>query len=94
MSRETIYRKFLDRDFISEVEYAEAAEFWTKQIKTPEGGSGNYYNTHFAYLGPHYIELALTRYYQHRIDEDQLSEYLNIKPRNLPAFELKYFGRE
>lgn len=90
VSREVIYRRFLDRGMISKDEYSNAADFWLKQIKKPPGGSGNYYNTLFSYLGDDYINLAFRRYYQNRFDDVQLSEYLNIKPRNLPAFELKY----
>ena len=40
-----------------------------------------------AYLGPDYVNLALRQYYQNRIDETQLAEYLDIKPRNVSAFE-------
>jgi Zn-dependent peptidase ImmA (M78 family) len=56
------------------------------------GSKGNYYNSHHAYLGARYIDLAFTRYYQGRFDEDALAEYLNIKPKNLPTFEAKFGG--
>ena len=92
VSREVIYRRFLDRGMIDEAEYSDAAETWNKQIKQRKAKSGNYYNTLFAYLGDPYINLAFRRYLQHRIDDTQLSEYLNIKPRNLAAFELKFAG--
>jgi Zn-dependent peptidase ImmA (M78 family) len=89
VSREAIYRKFLDRGLISEDEYTSAAKFWLAQIKKGPG-KGNYYNSQLSYLGRQYVDLAFTRYYQHRIDEFQLSDYLNIKPKNLGTFELKY----
>lgn len=92
VSREVIYRKMLDRGLIEAGEYTEAAAFWKGQMKTQEGGSGNYYNSQFAYLGSRYIDLAFTRYHQQRFDYVRLAEYLNIKPKNLPAFEAK-FGR-
>lgn len=92
VSREVIYRRFLDRGMIDAGEYTDAAEAWRKQIKKSKVSSGNYYNTLFSYLGNQYINLALRKYYQHRIDDVQLSDYLNIKPRNLPAFELKFAG--
>jgi Zn-dependent peptidase ImmA (M78 family) len=91
VSREVIYRRFLDRGMISDAEYRDAAEIWRKQMKQQSGG-GDYYNTMFSYLGTRYIDLAFQRYYQNRISDVQLSDYLNIKPRNLPAFELKYAG--
>ncbi len=91
VSREAIYRKFLDRGLISPVEYGDAAKTWAAQIKKVSG-TGNYYNSHISYLGWHYIDLAFTRYNQRRFDEVQLSDYLNIKAKNLPAFEMKYGG--
>jgi Zn-dependent peptidase ImmA (M78 family) len=89
VSREVIYRKFLDRGLIEPDEYQAAAKSWAAQMKKGSG-TGNYYNSHFSYLGRHYIDLAFTRYYERRFDEVQLSDYLNIKPKNLPTFEVKY----
>ncbi len=90
VSREVIYRKMLDRGLIQADEYSDAAKLWESQIKPPQAGSGNYYNSHFVYLGPRYIDLAFTRYHQRRFDEIQLAEYLNIKPKNLPKFEARF----
>lgn len=39
-----------------------------------------------------YIDLAFTRYYQHRFDQRQLAEYLNMKPKSLPTFAEKFAG--
>jgi len=86
VSREFIYRRFLDRNLISQAEYESASLRWAEQQRTGEGG-GNYYYTKISYLGSDYIKLALSHYYQNRIDEAQLSEYLDIKPRNLSTFE-------
>lgn len=92
VSREVIYRKFLDRGLIDPGEYAAAAKEWAAQMKPKEPGSGNYYNSHRAYLGQRYIDLAFTRYYQQRFDRQQLAEYLNLKPKNLPTFAEKFAG--
>jgi Zn-dependent peptidase ImmA (M78 family) len=92
VSREVIYRKFLDRGLIDVDEYSVAAKDWEAQIKPKESGSGNFYNTHHTYLGQRYIDLAFTRYHQRRFDEGTLAEYLNIKPKNLPTFEAKFGG--
>lgn len=92
VSREVIYRKFLDRGLIDAGEYAAAAKDWAAQMKPKESDSGNYYNSHRAYLGQRYIDLAFTRYYQHRFDRGQLAEYLNLKPKNLPTFAEKFAG--
>lgn len=92
ISREVIYRKFLDRNLIDADEYESAAKEWTAQTKPKQSDSGNYYNSHRAYLGQRYIDLAFTRYYQQRFDRGQLAEYLNLKPKNLPTFAEKFAG--
>jgi Zn-dependent peptidase ImmA (M78 family) len=93
VSREVIYRKFLDRGLIDAGEYGAAAKEWAAQLKgKDEESSGNYYNSQRAYLGQRYIDLAFTRYYQHRFDSGQLAEYLNLKPKNLPTFAEKFAG--
>lgn len=93
VSREVIYRKLLDRHLIDQREYENAAAIWGQPVKKPEKSSGNYYNTHFAYLGAQYIDLAFRRYYQQRFDDVQLAEYLNIKPKSLTTFEAIYAAR-
>jgi len=93
VSREVIYRKFLDRGLIDVGEYGVAAKEWAAQMKgKDEESSGNYYNSQRAYLGQRYIDLAFTRYYQHRFDRGQLADYLNLKPKNLPTFAEKFAG--
>ncbi len=92
VSREVIYRKFLDRGLIEAGEYSAAAKDWTTQISPKEKNSGNFYNSHRTYLGQRYIDLAFTKYHQQRFDRGQLAEYLNLKPRNLPTFAGKFAG--
>jgi Zn-dependent peptidase ImmA (M78 family) len=92
VSREVIYRKFLERGLIDAGEYTAAAKEWAAQMKPKESDSGNYYNSHRAYLGQRYIDLAFARYYQQRFDRGQLAEYLNLKPKNLPTFAEKFAG--
>jgi Zn-dependent peptidase ImmA (M78 family) len=88
-----IYRKLLDRGLIDAAEYDAAAKEWAAQMKPKDDeSSGNYYNSQHAYLGQRYIDLAFTRYYQHRFDRHQLAEYLNLKPKNLPTFAEKFAG--
>jgi Zn-dependent peptidase ImmA (M78 family) len=91
VSREVIYRKFLDRDWVSQSEYSEAVQRWTSQ-RQAGGTGGDHYWAKIAYLGRDYIALALSQYYQNRIDENQLAEYLDTKPKNLAALE-GYFSR-
>lgn len=92
VSREVIYRKFLDRKLISVVEYQAASNDWVAQIKKKNESSGNYYNSHRSYLGQRYIDLAFTRYHQQRFGSRQLAEYLNIKPKSLPTFAEMFAG--
>jgi len=90
VSREFIYRKFLDRGLIEEAIYTEAAARWADQRQP--GAGGNPYWTKIAYLGREYIELALSQYHQNRIDQNQLAEYLDSKPRYVGALE-EHFSR-
>lgn len=90
VSREFIFRKFLDRDLIDEATYTRAARLWAAQVAG--GVGGNWYYTKIAYLGRDYINLAFSQYYQNRISESQLAEYLDTKPRNLNALE-EYFAK-
>jgi Zn-dependent peptidase ImmA (M78 family) len=93
VSREVIYRKFLDRGLIDAGEYDAASKQWASQMKAKEKeSSGNFYNSQRAYLGQRYIDLAFTRYNQRRFDRGQLAEYLNVKPKNLPTFAEKFAG--
>lgn len=87
VSREFIFRRFLDRDWISKRDYDSAAKRWANE--SGGGSGGNYYNSKFAYLGRDYISLVFSRYYQNRIDETQAAEYLDVKPKSLNGLEAK-----
>lgn len=90
VSREVIYRRYLDRGWIDEAEYTRAAQEWAAQKTT--SGSGNWYWNQITYLGRDYIALAFQQYYKNRIDDSQLAEYLDIKPKNVSALE-EYFSK-
>ncbi len=92
VSRELIYRKILDRNDITQSQYKTAVSQWTAQIK-PKTSGGDFYRTIIAYLGSDYIKLAFSNYYQNKIDEYQLADYLNIKHKQLEKFE-KYYIKE
>ena len=95
VSRELIYRKFRDRKLITEEEYKLKAAKWTKQWEDSRNSldGGDYYNNMLAYLGKRYINLAFSQYYQNRISETQLADYLNTKPKNLNTLEGRAFKR-
>ena len=90
VSREFIFRKFLDRDLITPGEYDRAARHWAEQGQQGEGG--NHYNTKIAYLGVEYINLAFQRFYQNQIDYNQLADMLDTKPKYLTRLE-EYVSR-
>ena len=90
VSREVIYRKFLDRGLIEQADYIRAVREWAEQ-RHP-GGGGDFYWNKISYLGRDYIALAFNQYHQHRIDDVQLAEYLDTKPKNLSALE-EYFSK-
>jgi Zn-dependent peptidase ImmA (M78 family) len=90
VSREFIYRKFLDRSLIEQDDYMRAAKRWAGQ-KQPDSG-GNPYWSKLAYLGRDYVALALSQYYQNRIDDTQLGDYLDMKPKNVGTLE-EYFSK-
>jgi Zn-dependent peptidase ImmA (M78 family) len=90
VSRTVVYRRFLERNWISTALYEEAAVRWADQGGGGEGSGGSYYNTQFAYLGRDYIRQALQQYYRQRITETQLADYLNIAPKIVSTFEEKF----
>lgn len=85
VSREFIFRKFLSRDLITPAEYERSARRWVEQGQ--RGSGGDHYNTKIAYLGTEYINLAFQRFYQNRIDYNQLADILDTKPKNLTRLE-------
>jgi Zn-dependent peptidase ImmA (M78 family)/transcriptional regulator with XRE-family HTH domain len=89
VSREVVYRRFLDLNRIERVEYIEASRVWRDEMRREKGG-GDYYNNQMAYLGRRYIGLALQRFYQRRIDQFELAEYLNVKPTSIAGIEERY----
>lgn len=90
VSRESVYRRFLDQGWVGQAEYEAAAREWAGQ--KGEGGGGDYYRNQIAYLGRDYIALALQQYHRNRFDEAQLAEYLNVSARNVGTLE-EYFSR-
>lgn len=90
VSREFIFRKFLDRGLITPAAYEQAARRWFEQ--GPRGSGGDHYNTKIAYLGTEYINLAFQRFHQNRIDYNQLADILDTKPKNLTRLE-EYMSR-
>ncbi len=88
VSREVIFRRFRDLGLVTDVELTDAKQQWDRQpVRHKAGVGGNYYRTKIAYLGEEYISLAFKRYYQDRIDEEELADYLAIKPKHIDQLE-------
>lgn len=90
VSREVILRRLLDRGLVQVGYYRTKARQWAEEYESSRagsGGGGNYYYSQITYLGERYLGLAFERYYQGRVTLDQLSEYLNIKAKNISKLE-------
>jgi Zn-dependent peptidase ImmA (M78 family) len=92
ISREVVFRRFLDQGLIAERQYLEVVERWNGQWGGGRSPGGNYYWTKLSYLGRDYVALALREFHQNRIDEGQLADFLDTKPRHLVTLE-EYFAR-
>ncbi len=92
VSREVVFRRFLDCGLISQETYQDAASRWARQTRQA-GTSGNYYWTKISYLGKTYVQTAFSMYYQNRINDEQLADYVDVKLTNLPNLE-DYFARK
>jgi Zn-dependent peptidase ImmA (M78 family) len=88
VSRETVFRRFLDAGEISQAVYETAANRWAAGQR--EGSGGDYYRTKLAYLGRQYIGLALGAFHQNRITQKQLADYLDVKTRNISGLEERF----
>lgn len=95
VSREVVLRKHSDRGLVSQQVYEDMAGEWKEQYAASVSGStgGNYYNTQVSYLGQKFLELVFSRYYQGRIDLNQLADYVNVKARNVPALEQAFMRK-
>ena len=88
VSRELVYRRFRDRGLVTDSQYEATTKEWESRLANTRGGSGgNYFLTKIAHLGEEYITLAFKRFYQARIDEEELADYLTIKPKHIDQLE-------
>ncbi len=94
VSREVIYRNFFEREIVSQTEYEAAAKEWDDQVttKTKNKPGGHPHRTKLAYLGEEYVSLAFRRYYEERIDDEELADYLGIKAKYIDALEETLLG--
>ena len=91
VSREVVYRRFLDRQLISSSEYESQVPVFSK---SRTGTGGNYYASQITYLGLEYIKQAFAQFYQTRINSFELADYLNVKPSRLEKLEEMVLRRD
>ena len=90
VSREVILRNYLDRGLVDANYYEQLAAQWAEQTamkREGKPGRGNYYYSARTYLGERYIDLVYSKFYQNKITDGDVAEYLNVQAKNLPAFE-------
>lgn len=90
VSREVILRKFYDAGKVTKSYYLDKTGDWNKEYlinRTARKRGGDYYATQATYLGTNYLKLAFTKYYQGRINIEQLADYLNVKRSSIPGLE-------
>ena len=88
VSRESVFRRFLDRGEVTQSNYEAAARGWAGERR--QGTGGDYYRTKLAYLGRPYVGIALSAFRQNRISEVELAQYLDMKPRNISGLEERF----
>jgi Zn-dependent peptidase ImmA (M78 family) len=87
VSREVILRKFLDRNIIDQTYYYEKTSEWAESAKAQKGAGGDYYRNMGIYLSQKYLEIAFSHFYQKRISDSQLADYLGVKAKSIPGME-------
>ncbi len=89
VSREVVFRRFLDLGHISREQYQQQVSRWNREFlsSAPSSSGGNYYNTQASYLGDRYLGLAFGSYYDGKISKQQLAQHLKIAVRNLVGME-------
>ena len=86
LSLEMVYRRFLDREWITREAYQDARDRWNvPPARSGDGGDSN--RTLVSYLGTQFLELAFAEYYRNRLDENGLADALGVKPARLPKLE-------
>lgn len=95
VSRPVILLKLINSGILRREDYSEWMGRWTqehehfkeKRAGSTSPGGGNYHNTHAAYLGYRFMDLAFSKYRQGHCSIDQLAEYLSTKVKHLPGLE-------
>lgn len=90
VSQLVVWRRLLDSRRIDRATYEDAQRRGADGAPYRPRPGGDYYNTQLAYLGRHFVALALSQYHQRRITTEQVADYLDVKPKNLAKLEERF----
>ena len=89
VSPELVFRRFRNRDLVSEATYQSATTRWNSQHKIEIVPTDLSEKT-ISFFGGDYVGLALSTHYAGLVNEEQLANYLNVKVGDLEALESFY----
>ena len=92
VSPELFFRRFRNRDLVSEATYRSATTRWNSQHKIERVPTDLSEKT-ISFFGRDYVGLALSTHYAGLVNEEQLAKYLNVKVGDLEALESFYEQR-
>lgn len=92
VSREVILRRILNAGLIKPNEYKATVQQWSSEPRMNQSGGPTFYVKKLAYLGEEYVSLAFERYYEERINDEELAEFLDIKPKHINMMEQTFLG--
>ena len=87
VSRETILRRLLDWERVTQQDYEEKTRQWRAERKESGGSGGDYFRTKGTYLGEKYIEAVISNYYKGNVSREEAADYLDTRTRNVPGIE-------
>ncbi len=101
VSRYVILLKLIKVGIFSQEIYRQKVRNWADKYdnsKRNEGsnkgsGGGDYYATHLSYLGHKYTSLAFDKFHQELCSVEQLSDYLNVKVKNIEELEHRFLRK-
>ena len=87
LSREVVLRRFFEQGLISRQIHQTITETWRLEQSPRRATSSTQHQDQIRYLGPRYINLAFQKYYQDKISECELADYLDITINDIARIE-------
>ena len=85
VSRESILRRFLDQQRVSQAYYKLKAEEWASQQKKSSGG--DWYATANSYLSERFATEVVSQHYRNQLSLERAADLLGIKAKNFEGLE-------